>query len=85
MPISLEIKQRFFKLYRLINQYNYEYYISDNPKITDIEYDRFFREMLEEDEQEQTLPDEAPVKTSAWTSKHFERPEEHEIRLKKYS
>ena len=41
--------------------------------------------MLEEDEQEQTQPDEVPVKTAAWSSKYFERPEEHEIRLKKYS
>ena len=38
-----------------------------------------------DDEEQDTLPDEQPVKTAAWSSKQFERPEEHEIKLKKYS
>ena len=41
--------------------------------------------MLGEDEEEQqSVQSEAP-KTQAWSSKHFERPDESQIKLKRYS
>ena len=45
MNTNFEIKRRFFKLHELINSYNYQYYVVNDPEITDIEYDRLFREM----------------------------------------
>ena len=38
----------------------------------------------EDDEEQQSVQEEAP-KTAAWTSKHFERPDESQIKLKRYS
>lgn len=45
MTISTEIKQRADELLTLINEYNYQYYVVDNPEVPDIEYDRLFREL----------------------------------------
>ena len=41
--------------------------------------------MSEQDEQSNTNPEEEVIKTAAWSSKHFDRPEEWEIKLKRYS
>jgi DNA ligase (NAD+) len=40
-PISLRITE----LISLLNTYNYQYYVLDNPTIPDAEYDRVFREL----------------------------------------
>lgn len=40
-PISLRITE----LISLLNTYNYQYYVLDNPSIPDAEYDRVFREL----------------------------------------
>jgi DNA ligase (NAD+) len=45
MTISTDIKQRARALRDLINNYNYRYYVLDNPEITDSEYDRLFNEL----------------------------------------
>lgn len=37
--------QRSRELVDLINKYNYLYYLSDSPEVTDSEYDRLFREL----------------------------------------
>lgn len=42
-----EIKKRIEKLIEEINYHNYRYYVLDSPEITDAEYDRMFRELLE--------------------------------------
>lgn len=39
------IKQRINELKTLLNEYSYCYYILDNPKVPDIEYDRLFNEL----------------------------------------
>lgn len=39
------IKQRISELKTLLNEYSYQYYILDNPKVPDIEYDRLFNEL----------------------------------------
>jgi DNA ligase (NAD+) len=45
MTISTDIKQRARALRDLINNYNYRYYVLDNPEVTDSEYDRLFNEL----------------------------------------
>lgn len=38
-------KRRMEELYRLLNLYNYQYYVLDNPTIEDYEYDSLIREL----------------------------------------
>lgn len=38
-------EQRVNELCRLLEQYNFEYYVDDNPSVPDAEYDRLFREL----------------------------------------
>jgi len=45
MTSQTEYKQRASELRDLINQYNYLYYVIDNPEVTDSEYDRLFHEL----------------------------------------
>ncbi|NQY51443.1 MAG: NAD-dependent DNA ligase LigA [Piscirickettsiaceae bacterium] len=62
MSASLEIKQRFLKLHKLINFHNYQYYIVNDPEITDIEYDRLFKEMqILEAENPELLTRSSPI------------------------
>ncbi len=41
------IKDKILKLRQQIDEYNYQYYVLDNPTVPDIEYDRLFRELQE--------------------------------------
>lgn len=45
---------RVKELQNLLNQYNYEYHVLDNPSVPDAEYDRLTRELVE---LEQTFPE----------------------------
>ena len=45
MTIPADILARKDELHNLINKYNYLYYTTDNPEVTDSEYDRLFREL----------------------------------------
>lgn len=45
MTIPTEIKQQATTLRDLINKYNYLYYVTDNPEVTDSEYDRAFKQL----------------------------------------
>lgn len=49
------IKQRISELKNLLNEYSYCYYILDNPKVPDIEYDRLFNELKHLETQHQEL------------------------------
>ncbi|WP_144460910.1 NAD-dependent DNA ligase LigA [Siminovitchia fortis] len=40
-------QNRVKELHNLINQYNYEYHVLDNPSVPDAEYDRLMRELTE--------------------------------------
>lgn len=42
----MEIKKRIEELVNLVNKASYEYYVLDNPTITDQEYDDAYRELL---------------------------------------
>ena len=40
------MKDRIFELRKLIENYNYQYHVMDNPTISDIEYDCLFNELI---------------------------------------
>ena len=42
-----EIKKRVDELTQILNEANYNYYVLDNPTITDQEYDKYYRELLD--------------------------------------
>ena len=39
----MSVKERIDELRRLLEQYNYEYYVLDNPSVNDAEYDRLMQ------------------------------------------
>lgn len=53
------MNERMKELVELLNRYAIEYYTSDNPSVSDSEYDRLYRELveLEKAHPEQVLPD----------------------------
>lgn len=42
-----EVEKRIKELRKLIEYHNYRYYVLDSPEISDVEYDKLFRELLE--------------------------------------
>ena len=41
----MEAKERIVQLTKLLNQYNYEYYVLDQPTVADYDYDMLLREL----------------------------------------
>ena len=52
-----DAKKRIEELTKIINQANYEYYNLDNPTITDQEYDKYLRELINLEEKYPELSD----------------------------
>lgn len=46
-----EAKKRVEELHQLLNQYNHEYYVLDNPTVPDSEYDKLLHELIQLEEQ----------------------------------
>lgn len=44
------MKEKIYELRELLNKYNYEYYVLDNPSVSDYEYDARLRELIELEE-----------------------------------
>ena len=42
----MDPKQRVEELTKLLEKYNYEYYVMDNPSVSDAEYDRLMQELI---------------------------------------
>lgn len=42
-----EIKNRVLEIRKLLDRYNYEYYVLDNPSVEDQEYDRLMNELID--------------------------------------
>ena len=40
-----QIQEEIFKLVSLLNKYSYEYYVEDNPQITDTKYDTLYKQL----------------------------------------
>ena len=49
MAVS-SIHQKWENLRRQIEQHNYRYYVLDDPEISDVEYDKLFRQLIELEE-----------------------------------
>ncbi len=45
MAVPADTAAQVARLSNLINEYNYQYYVIDNPSVTDSEYDRLMREL----------------------------------------
>ena len=54
----MSVKDRIDEIRNLLEKYNYEYYVLDNPSVSDAEYDRLMQEliMLENDNPEYRSP-----------------------------
>ena len=70
-----ESEKRISVLKNLIKIYDYEYYLRDNPSITDAEYDDLFRELraLEQQYPELVSEDSPTQKVSGWVAPGFQK------------
>ncbi|MBX6342655.1 MAG: NAD-dependent DNA ligase LigA, partial [Thermomicrobiaceae bacterium] len=68
-----DVVRRIAELRRLINQYNYEYYILDQPTVSDAEYDALMNELrqLEAAHPELITPDSPTQRVGAPPSAAF--------------
>ena len=48
----MDAKKRYSELKQLLTEHSHNYYVLDNPQISDGEYDRLFQELLETEEQQ---------------------------------
>ncbi len=70
-----EIKDRIAYLVKILNEANYNYYVLDNPTITDQEYDKYLRELvnLEEKYPELILQDSPTKRVGGEVLDKFEK------------
>lgn len=73
-------KERIKELVNLLNYYNYMYYVENNPVISDYEYDKLYRELVELEEKypEYKLPDSPTQRVGGEVLEGF-RTVEHKI------
>ena len=66
-PTRKEIKSEILRLRQEVEKHNYYYYVLDNPLISDAEYDRLFRRLveLEREHPELASPDSPTQKVGA--------------------
>ncbi|HNZ50549.1 MAG TPA: NAD-dependent DNA ligase LigA [Bacilli bacterium] len=71
----MDPKQRIIELVNLLNQYSYEYYVDDNPSVTDLEYDKLLRELeqLEKENPQYILKNSPTQKVGAKAAPKFEK------------
>lgn len=55
MNISVTIKNRVAELHAILEEHNHNYYVLNNPTISDAEYDRLFRELADIEQQHPEL------------------------------
>ncbi|MBW8349408.1 NAD-dependent DNA ligase LigA [Bacillus sp. IITD106] len=69
------VEKQLKELYNLLNQYNYEYHVLDNPSVPDAEYDRLMRELvkLEEEHPELISPDSPTQRVGGEALSAFEK------------
>lgn len=73
--MSITIKQEIDKLRETLTRYNFEYYVLDEPTVTDQEYDKLFKHLEKlEEENPQYKDDNSPTQTvGASVSNSFEK------------
>ena len=58
----MEVKAHIKKLRSILNQHNIDYYVNDNPTISDIEYDVLLKELETlENQNPQLLTNDSPT------------------------
>ncbi|MDY6315490.1 MAG: NAD-dependent DNA ligase LigA [Clostridia bacterium] len=69
------MKQRIEELTKIINEHNYNYYVMDNPTVSDFEYDALMRELLELEEKypEFAKPDSPTKRVGGYALESFEQ------------
>lgn len=69
------MKERIAELVKLLNQYAHEYYTSDRPSVSDSEYDRLYRELVNLEEKYPTdiLPDSPTHRVGGKILEGFEK------------
>ncbi len=77
----MDVLERIDYLKNEINKSNYEYYVNENPYLTDFEYDKFFAELkdLEEKYPMFKTPDSPTQRVGSVSEKFF--PHKHKYRL----
>ncbi|QWC00010.1 NAD-dependent DNA ligase LigA [Mycoplasmatota bacterium] len=73
----MDVKKRIDELKSLLNHYNHEYYVMDNPSVSDSEYDQLMNELiqLEEEHPEYKTPDSPTQRVGGEVSSKFEKVE----------
>lgn len=71
----MEIKQRIEELVELLTEANYRYYVLDDPKMPDFEYDHLLRELedLEKEHPEWTRPDSPTQRVGGEVLSEFQK------------
>ena len=69
------MKERMSELVKLLNRYAHEYYTADRPSVSDSEYDRLYRELVELEEKYPTdiLPDSPTHRVGGKILEGFEK------------
>ncbi len=59
----MDIKQEILSLRKILEEHNYNYYVLDNPTISDFEYDAFMQQLIKlEDENPEFADENSPTK-----------------------
>ena len=69
----MNVKERIDEIRNLLEKYNNEYYVLDNPSVSDAEYDRLMQEliMLENEHPEYQSPLSPDRKSTRLNSSHI--------------
>jgi DNA ligase (NAD+) len=71
----MDVKKRIDELKNQLNDYNYEYYVLDNPSVSDAEYDKLMKELidLEEEHPDLKTSDSPSQRVGGEVSEKFEK------------
>ena len=68
MKIPDKEKNKYLHLKERLNDYSYLYYVEDNPKISDHEYDMLFRELINYENKYPNLISKGLTFSKSWLS-----------------
>ena len=75
-------KNRILELRKILNRYNYEYYVLDNPTISDFDYDKLLYELVDLEEEYPDMDDpNSPTRRVGGSASNTFEPVTHEIQM----
>ncbi len=78
----MSIEQQILQLREQLNQYNYQYYVLDDPTVPDAEYDRLFQQLrLLEADNPELISEDSPTQRVGGTPLSAFESVEHEMRM----